>query len=116
MCHGTMVHGRFGNGTRLKVIHLGSMTSSSSFVLMNYDIPEPNAIAGCHVHVMAPMILDKLLIIACGIMVLLATASATQEEKRTTEQHKHAPFEHAQLISNDTTLKMTVSGTHALEQ
>ena len=80
---------------------------------MNYDIPEPNAIAGCNVHVMAPMILDKLLVIACGTMVLLATASATQEERRTTEQLKHAPLEHAQLISNDTTLSMTVSGAHA---
>ena len=77
-------------------------------------IPEPkiNAIVGCHVHVMASMILDKLLINACGIMVLLTTASATQEEKRSTEQLKHAPLEHAQLISNNTTLTTTVSGAH----
>ena len=60
-------------------------------------------VAGC--HVMTSMIIDKYLIIACGIMVLLATASAAGDEKRSTEQRKHA-----QLISNDTTLTTTVSG------
>ena len=68
--------------------------------------------AGFPVHVMAPMILDKLLIIECGIMVLLATVSAAREEKRSMEQLKHAQLEHAQLISNDTTRTTTVSGVH----
>ena len=77
---------------------------------MYYDVHEQVFVTCAR---MAPMVLDKLLIIACGIMVLLTTASATQEEKRSTEQLKHAPLEHAQLISNDKTLKMTVSGAHA---
>ena len=64
------------------------------------------------------MVLDKLLIISCGIMVLLATASAAREEKRSTEQqqHRHAPLEHAQLISNDTTLATTASSTNTTTQ
>ena len=106
-----MVHGRFVNGTHLEVIR-----AVCSTVLMNSyyaNIPEPNAFVGCHVHVMAPMILDNLLIIACGIMVLLATVSAAQEEKRSTKQLKHAQLEHAQLISSDTTVTTAVSGARA---
>ena len=61
---------------------------------------------------MAPMILGKLLIIACGIMVLFTTVSAAREEKRSTEQLKHAQLEHAQLISSHTTLTTTDSGAH----
>ena len=71
----------------------------------------PVAIAGCYV-VMAPMILEKLFTIACGIMVLLAKVSVASEEKRSTEQLRHAPLEHAQLVSNDTTLATTVSGAY----
>ena len=61
---------------------------------------------------MTSIVLDNFLIVACGIMVLLAKVSVASEEKRSTEQLRHAPLEHAQLVSNDTTLATTVSGAY----
>ena len=96
------------------MIHKGIALAWRSSEELCFDVLRyyGNTIAGFHVHVMAPMILVKLPIIACGIVVLLATVSAAKEEKRSTEQLKHAPLEHAHLISNNTTLAATVAGAH----
>ena len=74
----------------------------------------PVAIAGCY-DVMITIIVDKVLGIGivmflCGFSLLLAPDSADLEEKRSTEQPRHVPLNHAQLISNDTTLH--VSGAY----
>ena len=74
------------------------------------------AIAGCDdvVIMRITIIVDKILVIGivsflCGFLLLLAPDSAAREEKRGA-----VPLEHAQhvLISNDTTLRTTVSGAH----
>ena len=64
---------------------------------------------------MITIVLDKILVIGIvsflyGFLLLLAPDSAAREEKRGA-----VPLEHAQhvLISNDTTLRTTVSGTGA---
>ena len=61
------------------------------------------------------IIVDKVLFIGiamflCGFLLFLAPDSADLEEKRSTEQPRHAPLKHAQLISNDMTLH--VSGAY----
>ena len=73
------------------------------------------AIVGCDDVVMTTIIVDKILVIGivsflCGFLLLLAPDSAAREEKRGAVPLEHA--QHVVLISNDTTLRTTVSGAH----
>ena len=86
-------------------------------LMFRFDVYHGILVAGC--YAMITIIIDKILVIGillflCGIVLLVAPDSAVREEKRSTEQRRQAPLEHAQqlLISNDTTLRTTVSGAH----